>query len=130
MTKQRTVILEEIRGVSCHPTADEVYRKVRRRLPHVSLGTVYRNLDVLRRMGLIKALWFRGQPMRFDGTPERHYHVRCRTCGRLDDLPDLPLDGVRRVAADLSGYDVGECMVELVGTCPTCAAAATRAAKN
>jgi Fur family ferric uptake transcriptional regulator len=130
MTKQRRVILEEVRRVRNHPTADEVYRSVRRRLPHVSLGTVYRNLDVLVRMGLIRALHFGYRSMRFDGTPEQHYHVRCRMCGRLDDLPDLPLDGVVRKAGELSGYDVGECRVELVGTCPACAARKSCAAEN
>ncbi len=130
MTKQRKVILEEIRKVRRHPTADDVYRSVRRRLPHISLGTVYRNLDVLGRMGLIRALHFGGRSMRFDGTPEKHYHVRCRICGKLDDLPDLPLDDVVRAAGALSGYDVVECRVDLVGMCPACTASQRRCAEN
>ena len=120
-TPQRRVILEELQKVTLHPTAATLYEIVRRRLPKVSLGTVYRNLDVLRRMGLINTLHFGGQPMRFDGTTGKHHHVRCRVCGRLDDLPELPLADVVRTACELSGYDVGECRVDLVGTCPTCA---------
>jgi Fur family ferric uptake transcriptional regulator len=130
MTRQRQVLLEELRSVRTHPTADGIYQMVRRRLPRISLGTVYRNLDVLTRMGLIRALHFGGQPMRFDGSPERHYHIRCRVCGRLDDIPDLPLDDVVRMTGEVSGYDVGECRIEVVGICPKCGAHRDRAGKN
>jgi len=54
MTRQRRIILEELRKVDSHPTADEVYEMVRRQLPRISLGTVYRNLEILSREGLIQ----------------------------------------------------------------------------
>ncbi|MGE5577510.1 MAG: Fur family transcriptional regulator, partial [Syntrophothermus sp.] len=53
MTRQRQIILEELKNVTTHPTADEVYEMVRRRLPRISLGTVYRNLELLAEEGII-----------------------------------------------------------------------------
>jgi len=78
ITRQRRVILEELQRTKSHPTADELYRKVRRRLPRISLGTVYRNLELLSRSGLIRKLEIGGGKMRFDGIVEPHYHIHCR----------------------------------------------------
>ena len=69
-----------------HPTADEVYQVVRKRLPRISLGTVYRNLDVLSESGEISRLDRCGAQYRFDGDLEQHYHIRCSSCGRVDDI--------------------------------------------
>ena len=63
MTRQRRVILEALRGTTSHPTADEVYEMVRRRLPRISLGTVYRNLEILSGEGLVAKLEMAGTQM-------------------------------------------------------------------
>ncbi|MDR2745258.1 MAG: transcriptional repressor, partial [Desulfovibrio sp.] len=76
MTRQRSVILEELRKVDTHPTADELYTIVRVRLPHISLGTVYRNLEYLVAAGEIARLESAGTSMRFDGDVSGHQHVR------------------------------------------------------
>ncbi|MFC1715463.1 transcriptional repressor, partial [Candidatus Poribacteria bacterium] len=94
MTRQRQVILEELRNASFHPTADEVYRRVRKRLPRISLGTVYRNLETLSKAGIVKKLELGGARKRFDGYSEDHYHVRCTGCGRLEDVPLKPIPGI------------------------------------
>ena len=78
VTRQRRVILEELRKLTSHPTAPALYEVVRRRLPRISLGTVYRNLELLARAGFIQRLDLQGAEARFDGNPEHHYHVRCR----------------------------------------------------
>src|SRR5262249_59374589 len=70
-----------------HPTADWVYRQARRRLPRISLGTVYRNLKRLAEEGLIREIHAGGHPARFDGNTGRHYHIRCLGCGRVNDPP-------------------------------------------
>ena len=87
MTRQRNVILEELRKVDTHPSADEVYDMVRRRLPRISLGTVYRNLEILSQNGRIQKLEIGGTQKRFDGNPANHYHLRCIHCDRLADAP-------------------------------------------
>ncbi len=121
MTKQRKVILEELRKVTSHPTAGDLCDMVRRRLPKISLGTVYRNLDILSRQGIITKLDVAGQEMRFDGNVEQHYHLRCRGCGRVDDLFMDPLPGLDEAAEKMSQYQVFGHSLEFVGICPECA---------
>ena len=121
MTRQRQVILEEIREARRHPTADEVFARVRRRLPRISLGTVYRTLDLLSESGLIRRLEFGGSQRRFDGRIEEHHHIRCLGCGRLDDVDPASLD-LGRVPARLDGYLVIGLRLELIGLCAACQA--------
>ena len=120
MTRQRRVILDELRKVRSHPTADEVYARVRRRLPHVSLGTVYRNLEVLSTCGVIRKLVLAGRRKRFDGTPDEHCHVRCLCCGRVDDVPGGTSPAAAGRIQRTLGYEIVGCRVEFMGYCPAC----------
>ena len=85
-TPQRRVILQEICQMTSHPTAAELYAAVRQRLPRISLGTIYRNLEVLHEDGMIRKMEFAGIESRFDGTLKQHDHVRCTECDRVDDI--------------------------------------------
>jgi len=120
MTKQRKFILQEVRNAKDHPTAYEVYEKVRRHIPNISLGTVYRNLDILSEKGIIKKIETPETQMRFDGRTDPHYHVRCKRCGKVDDLPLEPLYGLEGKAAQASGYQIEGHAIEFVGVCPKC----------
>ena len=86
LTKQRKVILEELCKSDSHPTADELYQTVRQRMPNISLGTVYRNLDFLTEQGQIAKIEYSGSQMRFDALLEFHQHVRCVKCGAISDV--------------------------------------------
>ncbi len=86
MTQQRAVILEELRKLKTHPTADELYHIVRQRLPRISLGTVYRNLLFLTESGQILKLELSGSTNRFDANMQPHQHVRCVCCGCIGDI--------------------------------------------
>lgn len=119
-TRQRKVILEELRKLSSHPTAAGLYEIVRRRLPRISLGTVYRNLELLAGMGVIRKLELGGGEARFDGNLQAHDHVRCVRCGRVDDVESLPLDLSQARHDDLSGYRIIGHRLELLGVCPRC----------
>jgi len=119
-TRQREVILEELRRLHCHPTAGALYEIVRRRLPKVSLGTVYRNLELLCRMGVIRKLEFSGSEARFDGDAADHDHIRCVRCGRVDDVGGAPLDPAVGQHHDCRGYEVLGHRLELLGICPEC----------
>lgn len=120
MTKQRQVILEELRGVVSHPTAGDLCQMVRARLPRISLGTVYRNLEILSKQGIITKLDVAGQEMRFDGNTDQHYHLRCGGCGRVDDLHMEPMKGLNQAAEQASGYTIFGHSLEFVGLCPDC----------
>ena len=119
-TPQRRVIMDALLKAGTHPTAAELYEIVRRRLPKISLGTVYRNLDVLAEAGTIEKLEISGSEARFDGTPGRHYHVRCARCGRVDDVHGLPDDLLGKDYQNLSGYEIIGHRLEFVGICPGC----------
>lgn len=120
MTRQRQVILEELGKTKSHPTADEIYEMVRRRLPSISLGTVYRNLEVMSRSGIIRKLELGGTRKRFDAKPEDHYHVCCVNCGRLDDIPFKPILNIEAAFGNVCNYQVIGHQLVLTGLCPNC----------
>ena len=105
-TPQRRVILHELCQMTSHPTAAQLYALVRQRLPRISLGTIYRNLEVLHEDGLIHKMEFAGTETRFDGNVDSHDHVRCTVCDRVDDIhPAEPgLAPVQPV--DLGGFQI------------------------
>lgn len=119
-TRQRRVVLEELNKLTSHPTAAELYDLTRARLPKISLGTVYRNLELLADNGIIRKLETVGAEARFDGNPERHYHVRCVRCGRVDDAHGVPANPLKREVKTLAGYQVLGFRLEFVGVCPGC----------
>jgi Fur family ferric uptake transcriptional regulator len=121
MTRQRRVILEELRKVQSHPSADELYEMVRRRLPRISLGTVYRNLDLMDRDGLIRKLELGGSQKRFDGDISGHYHKRCVSCGRVDDARVEKITAIEDAVKDVTDYEIIEHRLEFIGLCPQCA---------
>jgi Fur family transcriptional regulator, ferric uptake regulator len=119
-SRQRDVVLELVRSTMDHPTAEWIHRQARRRLPRISLGTVYRNLERLTAEGLIRELRHAGEAARFDGNTGRHYHIRCLGCGRLNDLP-LSVDArVEEQAGRAMNYRILGHTLEVHGLCPLC----------
>jgi Fe2+ or Zn2+ uptake regulation protein len=120
LTNQRQVILEEIQKINTHPTADEVYEIVRRRLPRISLGTVYRNLEILSACGLIQKIGPLSSQMRFDGITKKHYHLRCIYCGSVEDAPIDPMENLENAICEKSDYSIIGHKLEFIGICPKC----------
>ena len=114
ITKQRRVILEELCKLHSHPTADELYAIVRKRLPSISLGTVYRNLEILSEFGMIHKLELAGAAKRFDGD------VRCKRCGSVADVHLEPLISIEQTAQRVTDYDILSHGLEFSGICPNC----------
>ena len=120
LTTQRQIILEELAKVTSHPTANEVYDMVRKRLPRIGLGTVYRNLDLMADSGVILKLEVGGTQKRFDATIYPHYHIRCSSCGKVDDI-DIPVQlHINAAAAAASCYEVLGHHIEFSGVCQDC----------
>lgn len=120
LTTQRQIILEELGKVTSHPTANEVYDMVRKRLPRIGLGTVYRNLELLAESGVILKLEVGGTQKRFDATVAPHYHIRCSLCGKVDDI-DIPVqDHINMAASDASNYEILGHHIEFSGVCDSC----------
>lgn len=122
VTSQRLVIGRLLRDLDRHVTAEEVLRLASEQLPGVSLPTVYATLDLLAELGEARRVSV-GGPVLYDPRVEDHAHVRCRECGRVEDL-DVPLDAARALrAARDAGFapDTAELVVE--GRCAACAKA-------
>lgn len=120
MTNQRRTIIEELKNLKSHPTADELYRVVKRRIPGISLGTIYRNLEMLSGSGIIQKIEVPGTAKRFDGNAENHYHMRCMYCGVVVDIHTRPLVDIGSISGDLDGHQIVEYRLELIGICRAC----------
>lgn len=120
MTPQRRVILEALEKTDAHLTAAEVYEIVRARLPRISLGTIYRNLEILSQLGTIQKLEIGGTQKRFDAETFNHYHVRCVACGRVDNAPMEPQTALEASIEGLTGYEITGHRLEFVGLCLQC----------
>lgn len=123
---QRQIILEELQREKTHPSAQEIYERVRHRLPKISLGTVYRNLEQLAAQGLIQKVEGAGGQRRFDGDLTAHYHVRCLYCGRVEDAPLPLLSRLNQTFAQMSDYTIMGHRLEFFGICPLCREAAAK----
>lgn len=120
MTRQRQGILEELRNTDTHPSADELFGRVRRQMPRISLGTVYRNLEILSELGEIQTIEMAGSLKRFDGVAKNHYHIRCVTCDRLIDAPLEVSQSLENAVQTQTDFHILGHKVEFTGICPDC----------
>lgn len=120
MTHQREVILDEIKKSRNHPTADELYERIKKKLPRISLATVYRNLEIMSESGLINKLEISGRQKRFDWDLNQHDHIYCVQCHRVDNINLADKKSVALPPEQNHGYKVSGCRVEFYGICPKC----------
>jgi Fur family peroxide stress response transcriptional regulator len=119
-TKQREAILIVLRNTRSHPTADQIYDEVRKSIPNISKGTVYRNLQVLQEDGDITELNLNGTLGRYEVKQERHYHFRCEKCGRVSDI-DMPIHrDLDQEAGQRTGLKISSHQLEFRGLCKEC----------
>ncbi|MDK2879462.1 MAG: Fur family transcriptional regulator, peroxide stress response regulator [Thermoanaerobacteraceae bacterium] len=120
-TRQRDLILKTLRSTKSHPTADWIYEKVKKEMPNISLGTVYRNLGTLKEMGEILELNYGSKFSRFDGNPENHYHFVCTRCGKVLDVEGCPVDKqLDETVSRENGVEVFFHRTEFYGLCRDC----------
>jgi len=118
MTRQRQQILAVLAATRKHPSAEEVLAEVRRVLPGVSLGSVYRNLRLLKEAGLVREI-VTAEGRRYDAVTAPHPHFVCERCSRVYDLAEpLPTDAWKRALPE--GFAVSQIHLELRGTCSEC----------
>ncbi len=120
VTHQRLEIFRELATTEQHPTAEAVFRAVQRRVPTVSLDTVYRTLWMLRDLGLVATLGTKGEGVRFDVNIDRHHHYVCMRCGLVRDFESRTLDGLRLPESVKALGSVVEAQVEVRGLCAEC----------
>ncbi len=120
-TKQKEAVLKVLRGTDSHPSADWIYNEVRKEIPNISLGTVYRNLRLLAQSGEILELDLCGTLSRFDARTDNHYHFRCERCGRMFDLDEPVDEEINMRVARKTGFQVKCHRLEFRGLCSDCA---------
>lgn len=119
-SRQREVIYRLLAGTTAHPTAEWLHVEARRELPQLSLGTVYRNLQILAEQGRVRELQFGADQTRYDAMMEPHHHFICTACGAMTDVylhRELPLD---RLGGLPPGAAIESMHLELFGTCAGC----------
>jgi Fur family peroxide stress response transcriptional regulator len=119
-THQRMEILRELAGTEDHPDVETIYERVRRRIPAISLDTVYRTLRMLEEKGVISRVGSIKDRTRFDANAERHHHFVCAQCGMIGDFTSEVLDRfpVPREVVGMGSVD--GVYVELRGRCRKC----------
>lgn len=119
-TKQREKILEILQGTTSHPTANWIYDKAKAEFPNISMGTVYRNLNVLEEMGMIQRLSCGATFDRYDANVKPHIHFVCKKCSRVTDIHDvLPSSKLKET---IEGIDLQVDTYDLTcyGVCKEC----------
>ncbi len=119
-TNQREILLRELTEHPTHPTADELYNKVKLILPRISLATVYRNLERLSQQGLISKISISGRQNRFDAIIKPHNHIFCIQCHRLDNIENNSIYEIILSPQDRKGYSILDYRIEFFGLCPHC----------
>ena len=118
-SKQRELVLRTVKAHLIHPTALEVYTMTREADPTISMGTVYRNLNLLAEQGKILRIKVPGGADRYDGIIEPHNHAVCTKCGMVMDY-DYSFDDLNKALLEKSGFKCEELNITVRGTCKNC----------
>lgn len=119
-SKQREMILNQVKDFPIHPTADQVYTALKSDNPNLSLGTVYRNLNLLSDMGMLLKIRIADGSDRFDGRTDRHYHMICEKCEKVYDIELDILENLPCMINSQSGHTLTEVTLTLKGICKSC----------
>ena len=119
--RKRDAILACLQESKSHPSAEVIYSRLKPVIPDLSMGTVYRNLNLFKEQGLIISLGTVKGVERFDGDTSSHVHFICTDCGCVQDIPGMPqLPSLRASAEQDLGGQVEGCHITLTGTCRDC----------
>jgi Fur family peroxide stress response transcriptional regulator len=125
VTSQRLAIFEALAASREHPSAEQIHKAVRRRIPTLSLATVYKNLEALREIGAVTDVNPLHEQGRYEaalpgtGAGRPHHHLVCVECKDVRDLYDPGLEGLE--VADVQGFEIRALKVQVEGICPRCA---------
>ncbi|MBD5634158.1 MAG: transcriptional repressor [Candidatus Eremiobacteraeota bacterium] len=120
LTKQRAAVLRALSD-GTHLSAETILERVRRDMPGVSLGTIYRTLDILREIGLVQIFSYGGIAARYEATLEKHHHMLCSVCRSLVNVRAESLADIAHAIAADEGYTEIDFALTIVGPCADCA---------
>ncbi len=122
ITPQRVTIFQSIARSKEHPTAEIVYKKVKRKLPNISFDTVNRTLMTFAKLGVLALVEGYGEPKRFDSNPQPHHHFRCLQCGALIDFYDKQYNDLKIPKEISKKFTIFNKRILLEGLCDRCKA--------
>ncbi|NQU19103.1 transcriptional repressor [bacterium] len=129
-TKQRQKILDLLVNSKSHPTADWIYLKLKKKFKNLSLGTVYRNLRILKETGQIWELNFGTGFSRFDAVVHSHYHFICSSCQKIYDIKIPPMRELDDRVIQLTGFRILSHRLVFFGLCDVCKLKKKKNSKN
>lgn len=126
LTNQRKVVLEKLyQHRKAHLTVDEVYQYVRETNPEIGLATVYRNIQILNRLGIIEKISFDDKDIRYEifyeDIPIHHYHLICKQCSNVDELELDFMDRYGGMLKEEKGFNALDAQIKIYGICQNCA---------
>lgn len=125
VTPQRLAIYRVLANTTAHPSAEMIFNQLQPLYPTMSLATVYKTVEILREIGLIQMLNAGEDSFRYDANTKAHPHIRCMSCGRVDDLHGVDSQKFVGDVAKTTNYDIAGHQFYFYGTCPECRAKAS-----
>lgn len=119
VTPQRLAVYEAINHNPTHPNAKAIYKILQPNYPSMSLATVYKTMEIFAKIGVVQVLQCAEDAHRYDYNTTPHAHIRCEKCNRVIDI-DMDQEGLRKAAAEQSGFVVNGVSISFVGICPDC----------
>ncbi|MCH4058060.1 Fur family transcriptional regulator [Lapidilactobacillus gannanensis] len=120
ITPQRQAVLKLLVNSRSHPTAEAIFNKLKDDFTGISIGTVYNNLRLFKKLGIIQELTYGNEPSHFDYAQVQHFHVVCQHCGKVVDVFYPDLTRIERLAEKITGYQTSGNNIEVYGLCPDC----------
>ena len=119
--RKRDAILNYLRSTTAHPSAEMVFTQLKPEIPDLSMGTVYRNLNLFKQQGMVMSVATVNGVERFDGNTAPHAHFICQNCDAVIDLMDMHVpESLKSVAESSCGGQVTDCQLSFTGLCQSC----------
>lgn len=120
VTPQRLAIYNVLSATKAHPSAEMIFNELQPFYPTMSLATVYKTIEILKEIRLVQALNVGEDSFRYDANTANHPHVRCMSCGRVDDLDNIDSRNFINEVADSTTYRLTGQQFYFFGVCPEC----------
>ncbi len=120
VTHQRQVLYEVMRAAGGHPSPEEVYARVRERIPTISLATVYKNIHLFVESGVLREVSLHHGSVRVEMAGEQHHHVVCSRCKSISDIEERELGPMPRRERLAGGFLVERYAIDVIGLCANC----------
>ncbi|MCF6157894.1 MAG: transcriptional repressor [wastewater metagenome] len=120
ITPQRLMIFKVLKNNTSHPSAEEIFRRVKRTYPTVSFTTIYKTLETLRDLGEIKELIIDKDRKHYDPNTDSHHHVICSTCKKIGDILDDYSPSIKLPDSIKNKYTVSGFQISFYGVCNDC----------